>query len=385
MLKEYKLSAYQDYGPLGSKEHIHLVRSKITGKVCIKKIVGKEQCEIIDFRRMHSSVYFPQILEVVKGEEQVIIIEEYIEGINLEEYMMGEALPEDEAVKIAKQICEALRLLHGTSPMIIYRDLKAENVMLTAEGNVKLVDFDISRKYQSGKKRDTELLGTAEYAAPEQFGYFQTDNRTDIYAFGVLFNYMLTGKFPVEYVTEGVYEGVVRKCIELEPGKRFQCVEGILEIFPEEIFEETNEDEITEGVIDSERAGNVENIEKQERSWIIPGFRTGKLWKMAAAVLGYGFILWMGTTIEFLDQNGVIYPAGKLWMNRIMYTVAQFATVFFSFDYRGIQKKIPFLEKIPLVERFPIGFRLLLFAVSWFAFVIMGVLAVVIIEAVFRI
>ena len=52
---------------------------------------------------------------------------------------------------------------------------------------VKLVDFNISRSYQEGKKRDTVLLGTAEYAAPEQFGYFQTDNRTDIYAFGILF------------------------------------------------------------------------------------------------------------------------------------------------------------------------------------------------------
>lgn len=369
MFKEYKLSTYQDYGPLGNKEHIHLVRSRITGKICVKKILGKDQREMIDFRKNHGSVYFPDILEVLEDEVQLIVIEEYIEGITLEEYMMGEALPETEAIKIARQICEALQLLHSSSPMIIYRDLKAENVMLTSEGKVKLVDFDISRKYQEGKKRDTKLLGTAEYAAPEQFGYFQTDNRTDIYAFGVLFNYMLTGKFPVEFVTEGTFEEVVRKCIELEPGKRYQSVDEILGVIPQEsIQDETKKEFMEENLID-----------EPKKSWKLPGFRTGRFWNKVIAVFGYGFIFWFGTTVEFMDANDVIYPAGKLWLNRIMFTIAQFAAVLFNFNYRGI------LEEVPFVKKLPVFFRVILFGVSWFLFVVLAVLATAGVEAILHI
>ena len=61
MLKEYKLSAYQDYGPLENKEHIRLARNKVTGKMCVKKILGKEQREIVDFRRNNDCVCFPKI------------------------------------------------------------------------------------------------------------------------------------------------------------------------------------------------------------------------------------------------------------------------------------------------------------------------------------
>lgn len=367
MLKEYKLSTYQDYGPLGNKEHIHLVRNKISGKISVKKNLGKEQREIIEFRKKNVCVYFPEILEVIENEEQMIVIEEYIEGITLEDYMMGKALPENEAVKIARQICEALRLLHSAVPMIVYRDLKAENVMLTSEGNIKLVDFDISRKYQEGKKRDTRLLGTAEYAAPEQFGYFQTDNRTDIYAFGVLFNYMLTGKFPVEFMTESIYEEIIRKCVELEPGKRYQSVDEILSLLP---------------VLEAEKNLNeeVEKVqEEKDLTWILPGFRTKKLQNMIIAICGYGFILWFGVTVEFMDANDVIYPAAKLWLNRIMFTIAQFAAVLFNFNYRGILGKIPFLNQLPQL------FRVILFAVSWFVFIVLAVLITAGMEVLFEI
>lgn len=364
MLKEYKLSVYQDYGPLGNKEHIHLVRNKMTGKISVKKILGKDQRELIAFRRNHCSIYFPEILEVLEDVEQTIIIEEYIEGINLEEYMMGEALPESEAVKIARQVCEALKLLHCASPMIIYRDLKAENVMLTSEGNVKLVDFDISRKYQDGKKRDTRLLGTAEYAAPEQFGYFQTDNRTDIYAFGVLFNYMLTGKFPIEFVTEGTWGELIRRCTEMEPGKRYQSVDEILKLLPEE--KKSNLNRETE-----------ELAVKEKFSWALPGFRTGKFWKMLIAVFGYGFILCIGTSIEFTDGQGQVMPDGQLWLNRIMFTLAQFVTILFNFNYRGI------LEEISVVKKFSPILRIILFCVSWFVFAVLAVIITSLLENLF--
>ena len=366
MLKEYKLSVYHDYGPLENKEQVRLIRNKITGKVCVKKILNREQQDIIKFRVENNSLYFPQIIEVIEDKEQLILVEEYIEGINLEDYLMGTALEEETAAEIAIQICEALQLLHHACPMIIYRDLKAENVMITSERKVKLIDFDISREYQKGKKRDTRLLGTAEYAAPEQFGYFQTDNRTDIYAFGVLFNYMLTGKFPVEYITEGTYTELIHKCIELEPGKRYQSIEEILQMFA------------LKGTAAKETEIESEHNAKEEISWKFPGFRSGKPWKMICAMLGYGLILYMGVTIEFTDENGVPYPLKKLWVNRICFILAQIITVLFNFDYRKILKNIPAFQEYTKILR-PV-----IFVVSWFVFLVAAIIIASMIETIFH-
>ena len=369
MINEYKLSAYQDYGPLGNKEHIHLVRNKNTGKICIKKILGKEQSAIIQFRKKYSSTYFPQVLDVIDTLEEIILIEEYIEGVTLEEYMVGEPLKEQQAVNIARQICEALKCLHNAVPMIVYRDLKTENVMITSQEQVKLVDFDISRKFQEGKNRDTELLGTAEYAAPEQFGYFQTDNRTDIYAFGVLFNYMLTGKFPVECVTNGRYKELVRKCIELEPVKRYQRVEAIIEELPSRygMFEKT--------YMKNEKEENP--LEPKQISWLPPGFRSGTFWKMLVAVFGYIFILYMGFTIEFTDGQNNILPLGQLWLNRGCFTLALFTTVLFNFNYGGC------LEQIPLVRKLNPMQRVIMFGITALFFVAFAIILASMLEGIF--
>lgn len=362
MINEYRMSAYQDYGPLGSKEHIHLVRNKNTGKICIKKELVGAQRDIINFRRENKSPFFPEIVEVIEDAGRYTIIEEYVEGITLEDYMMGEPLYEAEAVKIARQIGEALLCLHNAKPMIIYRDLKPENVVITPQQQIKLVDFDISRKYQQGKKRDTQLLGTAEYAAPEQFGYFQTDNRTDIYAFGVLFNYMLTGKFPIEYVTEGKYAGMVRKCVELEPDKRYQNVADILKEFP------------TQRPKAGDRLGN---STEEEQSWTLPGFRSGQWKNIVLATLGYALILYIGITIEFNDDNGIPYPLLKQWVNRVAFLASTILTVFFCCNYRNISGNVR-LYRHPSKK-----VRILSYIGTWFLFVTMAVFFTVIIESIF--
>ena len=105
--------------------------------------------------------------------------------------------------------------------------MKAENVILTNEGEVKLVDFDIARIYQPGKSKDTDMMGTQGYAAPEQFGFGQTDARTDIYAMGVLLNYMLVREFPMEKLTEGKFRTIVLKCIKINPEDRYQNVDEL--------------------------------------------------------------------------------------------------------------------------------------------------------------
>lgn len=360
----YRLSEYQVYGTLGNKENIYLARNKKNGKICVKKQLDKSQKEIVEFRKTSHSPYFPKLEEVVECEGKYIIIEEYIEGITLEELMMEEPLEKALAEEFAGQICEALKALHNHTPMIVYRDLKPENIMVTSENQIKLIDFDISRCHQEGKPRDTLLLGTAEYAAPEQFGYFQTDNRTDIYAFGIVLNYMLTAKFPVEYVTEGKFEKIVRKCIELEPSKRYQKIEEIVNELPKNHFV-------------NQKWKNAQNNEKSKKSWAIPGFRSRRLWKMLIALLGYGTILGLGLTMEF-SEEGIPYTSVREWLNRGAFTISQLAAIFTAFNYRGISKNVKIFS-----HRYKI-LRVAGYFITSFLFFCIAAFVTVVIEMVFQ-
>ncbi len=357
--QEYKLFKYQDYGILGSKEHIHLLRNRENGQICVKKVLDYTQKDVLEFRKRNSSVYFPEMYDFYEKDNGVVVIEEYINGISLEEYMMGEPLIEKEAVKIACQICKALLELHHATPMIVYRDLKSENIMITTDGNVKLVDFDISRTYQEGKKRDTVLLGTVEYAAPEQFGYFQTDNRTDIYAFGVVFNYMLTGKFPIDGIYNGKYENLIKKCIEMEPSKRYQSIEAVLE-------------EI--GIEKNEKAKYKLTDYLRE----IPGFRSGIIWKKILSMIGYLFILYFGLTLEFVQENGESYPAMSQWLNRILVIISQLVTIMICGNYRGISESISFYRSRSIV------IRMVSYVLTWFLSIFVAIIIGGIIESIFN-
>lgn len=359
--EEFRVSEYRDYGPLEKKENIHLVRNKVTGEICVKKILESMQEEVKNFRKANSSEYFPKIFAVAEKNGKTIVIEEYIVGTNLEEYMMGQAIEEEKAVKIAVQICRALQCLHNYRPMIIYRDLKPENIMITPEEKIKLIDFDISRKYQEGKMRDTEILGTAGYAAPEQFGFLQTDNRTDIYAFGMVFQYMLAGEFSSQCIVHGNYEKVIRKCIAFDPVNRYQSMEELLEEFL------TKESE------------NGENKLKNFREWLPPGFRTKKIWKMLFSMVIYWCILWIGLSLKVEDAQGNPCGQMELWLNRLLFTLAQFVTIFLAFDYRGISEKIPFYK-----SRYKI-IRIISFVVTWFLCMLFAAILLASLELLFSI
>lgn len=127
------------------------------------------------------------------------LVMEFIEGQTLEQRQAAagsKALPEREVLSWAEQLCDVLSYLHGQRPPIIFRDLKPANIMVTARGRVKLIDFGIARVFAPGRSRDTQVLGTPGYAPPEQYGKAQTDARADIYALGCTLYQLLSGYDP---------------------------------------------------------------------------------------------------------------------------------------------------------------------------------------------
>ena len=127
------------------------------------------------------------------------IIMEFVQGETLEARLARQGTPcsEPEVRLWATQLCDVLAYLHSQNPPVIFRDLKPSNIMITPQGQVKLIDFGIARLFKPGKTGDTQQMGTRGYAPPEQYGQGQqTDARSDIYSLGVMLHEALTRHDP---------------------------------------------------------------------------------------------------------------------------------------------------------------------------------------------
>ncbi len=171
--------------------------------------------------------YLPLIYEVCSNEEETIILEEFIPGITIAERLEQETLSESYVREIISQVCDGLYALHLNQ--IIHRDIKPENVMVMKGKKVKIIDFDAAKIYKMYSEKDTRTVGTIGYAAPEQYGEAQSDERTDIYGLGIMMNVMLTGKHPVNEMATGKIGNIIEKCIMVNPSKRYRDVMEVKE------------------------------------------------------------------------------------------------------------------------------------------------------------
>lgn len=182
----------------------------------------------------------PSIIDVIDNEDTFLIVMDYIEGNDLQAALdeYG-AQPQDVVVNWGKQLCDVLGYLHTRKPPIIYRDMKPKNVMLRPDGRLALIDFGTAREFKEKNLQDTTCLGTAGYAAPEQYGNMgQTDPRTDIYCLGATLYHLITGCNPCETpfnlrpitevnptLSKGL-EKIIIKCTEHDRENRYQsCAE----------------------------------------------------------------------------------------------------------------------------------------------------------------
>ena len=168
----------------------------------------------------------PQIMETAERDGMVAVLEEYIQGDSLAYLLEGALFSHAEARKITMQLCNALWVLHKLGA--VHRDIKPENVIIRGSEAI-LIDFDASRIFKSDTNQDTQILGTTGYAAPEQYGIAQTDERADIYSLGVLLNIMLTGKHPSKELASGRLGRIVQKCTMVNPKKRYKSVLYLME------------------------------------------------------------------------------------------------------------------------------------------------------------
>ena len=187
--------------------------------------------------------HLPRILLCSDQADRLVVVMEYVRGRTLGGWIEG--ADEGQRLAVAQraipQLCEALAELHeGMDEPVVHRDVKPSNVICTGEGDlpesVVLVDLGISRAFRPGASSDTERLGTEGFAAPEQFGFAQTDVRTDVFAAGMTLAYCLLGRVPTAGDRERGLAGacgnqrlcaVARRATAFDPEARYQTAEAL--------------------------------------------------------------------------------------------------------------------------------------------------------------
>ncbi|MBR6548011.1 MAG: serine/threonine protein kinase [Clostridia bacterium] len=214
--QEYQTIAVLKQTP--TKQIVRLRHNRLNTDLICRRFTGK--CDVYKLLLGVEHPNLPKVYEAVCRDDNCIVLEEYIDGITVHDILQGDLYSVNGAKSVGLAVCDALSVLHSLG--IIHRDIKPENIMVTNQGQVVLMDLDAARIYKPMQAGDTAILGTVQYAAPEQFGVGQSDARTDIFAMGVLLNVLLTGVHPSSDMAKGKIKKIVEKCIQMEPSKRYQ-------------------------------------------------------------------------------------------------------------------------------------------------------------------
>lgn len=216
ILKE-QYSVVKVYKKTEKKSIILLRHNELKKDIICRKFTG--DCSAYKILRDISFTNIAAVFDVSEVENEVTVLEEFVNGVTVADILLNGLYDERGVKHIVKSLCDALTVIHSYG--IVHRDIKPENVMITDKGTVKLIDFDAARLFKNGQSKDTKIMGTAGYAAPEQLGLAQSDERTDIFALGVLMNVMLTGEHPSKKLYKGKMTKIIEKCIQLDPQKRY--------------------------------------------------------------------------------------------------------------------------------------------------------------------
>jgi serine/threonine protein kinase len=198
---------------------------------CYPVIEGEQPVHEAELLKNLKHDGLPRFIAQFQNEQMVCVVRTYQCGQNLQQLVAERELNSRQMLSIASQLCDLLIYLHSQSPAIIHRDIKPQNIIIDDNLNVSLIDFGISRLYKQGATEDTVHMGTREFAAPEQFGYCQTDERSDIYSMGVVFHWLLK-KISAngQRIPKGILvrlRRVIARSTSFDPKDRYQSAKAV--------------------------------------------------------------------------------------------------------------------------------------------------------------
>jgi hypothetical protein len=315
-------------GALYKAKHPTLGRVVLLKKLAVKggpqftERFKREARLMMDFKNDH----IVQVYDHFKEGSFYYIVEEFVDGISLDALIRKERyLPADAAALILYEVCKALKYAHDKQ--VIHRDIKPANILISKQGEVKLVDFGIAtseKESDDGLTKDGMMLGTPAYVPPEQIEDAKNvDRRADIYSLGVVIYEMLTGKTPfpgtftaetINLIHKGRYTPpnrlnrraspllckISRKCMRVKPKRRYQDLGAVIKILGKRI--KRKDPASIQRALKKVLAGqDIKDIFRKRRSW------PARL--IAAAVVlgglaGAGYYLYLkGYYYEYLKPN----------------------------------------------------------------------------------
>ena len=243
----FRVDALLKDGEHERTERVYWTKSGIDQGPFIRKIIkldsGLGSAYEDVFEAQKSGVVFrhlPHIFDCRRDGDSLVVIMEYLSGRTLEDGVRDAGNGRDLACRLFPQICDAATELHESlGKPVTHRDIKPSNIMVTWD-NVYLIDLGIARSFSEEATADTRQFGTRSYAPPEQFGYKQTDVRSDVYALGMLLYFMLTGETPDPMLAATGFadrnvppslKKVLSKATEFDPANRYRSAAELRDAF----------------------------------------------------------------------------------------------------------------------------------------------------------
>ena len=373
--EESRLSFYRELTVLDEKKNIVLVQDIRNSELCVKKTIDIYSRDVYEQLASVRIEGVPAVKECVADEGKLIVVEEYVQGRSLKQVLDEQGLlNEEQAYEIAVQLVDILVRLHQLEPAIVHRDIKPSNIIIEKNGHVNLIDFNAARHVNADKNEDTRMLGTVYFAAPEQFGFGQSDERTDIYGLGATINYIMTGDKPGAGIAECRFSDILKKCLMVDAKDRYQSAEelrGVLDMLNYSIVQDNRKKaetafgkdntisvvrtyrNIRDIIVKMYRKYQKRNyvIDTSWRRYLLPGFRRLNVVYCLIALVWYAVIVWMTITFAVTDsKTGIPVTGGELTMYKIAVFVLLFGMTMWFGNYLNIRRKLPGMKKINVLS-----------------------------------
>lgn len=373
--EESKLSFYRELTVLDEKKNIVLVQDIRNSELCVKKTLDIYSRDVYEQLASVRIEGVPAVKECVADDGKLIVVEEYVQGRSLKQVLDEQGLlNEEQAYEIAVQLVDILVRLHQLESAIVHRDIKPSNIIIEKNGHVNLIDFNAARHVNADKNEDTRMLGTVYFAAPEQFGFGQSDERTDIYGLGATINYIMTGDKPGAGIAECRFSDILKKCLMVDAKDRYQSAEelrGVLDMLNYSIVQDNRKKaetafgkdntvsvvrtyrNIRDIIVKMYRKYQKRNydIDTSWRRYLLPGFRRLNVVYCLIALVWYAVIVWMTITFAVTDsKTGISVTGGELTMYKIAVFVLLFGMTMWFGNYLNIRRKLPGMKKINVLS-----------------------------------
>lgn len=346
----------------------------------IRKYIAHEAGLGDAYRRIYDAqragkqfVYVPRVYECYDKDDALVVVMEYIQGETLADVVSRCDPSPQLAADVFPWLCNAVIELHeGFDTPLIHRDLKPSNIILSQD-RLSIIDFGIARSYKEEAKTDTMQFGTRAYAPPEQFGYKQTDERSDVYALGMLLYFCLVEKTPDDKVwTEGFFveeipspmRTIILRATEFDPGNRYGSVRELKGAFL---------DAMRVLGIHSQTEGKPSVTPRKKPKKPMPQW-LGTTWNVVLLLFFIGMLI-TGYKQTFISPNGA-FSEGPFWYHVLAYIGIM---VGIAGLLVGVSDKRLLVETISVLMRIQ-GWKGVLFGVAFAAACFMLLIVVGVIE-----